>query len=395
MPARTPSFDSLVNREPEHYQSPYQFIGVAQLGTDTFPFVLDSSDYFNQGYNILYFDLNKNGDLTDDGKFLAHPLPEQTDYPEGYFSRSFPRMDVSVNIEGATLEYAFTLEVFSIIKNRQEDYATVRIRTMVYRAGEINLDGKTHRIALLDSNSNARFDDLWNWHDRYIQMGMQEAYLTPGDLILIDPNQSDRRVLGYDVTGRPERQMLSKLLFIDGKYYQVRATPSGDQITLTPFVAPMGTVSSPNPSYSAVVGGELGFLKVTGNSTSQFPLPAGDWQLIHYLIDYSQEKPEEKNTSTTLISARATRDIPITKVREGQNSLLAFGAPFRPVVEVASSISRLSFGRSEVRLAMKLVGSVGEICSNLTVNDRTPKEPIFVITTRQGKIIERGNFEYG
>jgi hypothetical protein len=44
---------------------------------------------------------------------------------------------------------------------------------------------------------------------------------------------------------------------------------------------------------------------------------------------------------------------------------------------------------------MTLVGSASEVCTDLVVNGDRPPKPTFVIATTEGKIVERGAFDYG
>ena len=44
---------------------------------------------------------------------------------------------------------------------------------------------------------------------------------------------------------------------------------------------------------------------------------------------------------------------------------------------------------------MSLVGSAGEICTNLIVNGGRPGKPKFTISTEKGEEVDTGNFEYG
>ena len=70
---------------------------------------------------------------------------------------------------------------------------------------------------------------------------------------------------------------------------------------------------------------------------------------------------------------------------------MPFGPPYKPVVK------RLGFdGREEGRaLALSLVGSAGEVCTNLMVDGGRPAKPEFTITDAEGKVVQQGNFEYG
>ena len=52
-------------------------------------------------------------------------------------------------------------------------------------------------------------------------------------------------------------------------------------------------------------------------------------------------------------------------------------------------------GEETAALEMSLIGSSGEVCSNLTVDGGQPPKPEFTITDDKGKVVEAGSFEYG
>ena len=58
--------DTLVRKEPKEYHADHQLRAVATFGGKKYAFVLDKQSKTSQGYDRLYFDLNRNGDLTDD-----------------------------------------------------------------------------------------------------------------------------------------------------------------------------------------------------------------------------------------------------------------------------------------------------------------------------------------
>ena len=61
-----------------------------------------------QQYDRLYFDLNRNGDLTDDKPIEARP--------RGLFSggsAEFPRVDLTLDVEGTKLDYSFFVTAYS------------------------------------------------------------------------------------------------------------------------------------------------------------------------------------------------------------------------------------------------------------------------------------------
>ena len=444
-------FSKIVKKEPAKYVSKNPFRGVAKLGTQQYAFVLDAEppksdsekkaeaeskpstsaislllakkpgeESAPERYSRLYFDLNHNGDLTDDEVIKA--LPSQGIFPSSYSRSQFPRVDLTVDADGTKLDYAFSFSVYSNTSGSRS-YANASLSAAAYREGEITLEGKKRRIVLLDFNSNGRFDDEFAIRDD-VNTPDGKVYPTYGDVLLIDPDATPRGYLNpYDVTCCDGREQVSKLINLDGRFYELEITPAGDQLTLTPCSLPMGQVTNPNDGFRALVYSDKGVVKITGEGSKPVALPEGDWKLFSYTIDQSgyaeAEKKEEKKeaheersllqalsdalvgsaasiarpasrTSYTMVSAQATKDVAVVKVRKGKTVAMPFGPPYKPVVKVEY---RQASGT--VSLGMSVVGSAGEICSNLMVDGAKPSDPEFTITTAGGEEVESGNFEYG
>jgi len=428
-------FANVIKKEPPSYNSKFPLRAVAKLGTQQFGFVLDSREAEKKpdaaegepqkpappagdtkqppalpAFSRLLFDLNHNGDLTDDPVVEAQ-AQEGVRYPPGYASFSFPRVDLTVEAEGTQIDYAFVISGYAhsqYLNNKQlYQYVSASLNAAAYRDGEITLDGKRFRIVVTDFNSNGRFDDLSVLDDN-----AGGVYLRPGDMIYVDP-QPQKGVYGYDPTTSDESQHLTKTIKIGERFYSLQITPAGDTLTLEPSSLALGHVRNPNQGYRALVYGDQGVLKISGDAEGRALLPVGQWKLLMYTIDRTgvadPAKPAAQPPSMlqalanamfrsgqatgpryTMVSARASRDYPAVEVRAGETAELRFGPPYTP--KVTGTIPQ-SGGRAS--LGMSLVGVGGERCSNLMVDGGRPGKPSFTITDPDGKIVESGNFEYG
>ncbi len=470
------AFKRLVHKEPK-YQSACPFRGVAKLGSQEFAFALDSvspppkdgkpdakktaterqkpnadsavaklADRLLKAttpadtpspsaisYNRLYFDFNRNGDLTDDKVIEA----EMESGPramsvrgQSYSQFQFPRIDVTIDAEGTKLDYSFFLTGRGMV-SPDYSYASVSLSAAAYRQGDITLEGKKHRVVLIDFNSNGRFDDQIRIR-KDVRTLDGRLYPEQGDMLLVDPDPSNPGLDSpYDVTSGKSRHYVSKLVNIDGRYYDMQVTPAGDRLTLTPSPAALGSVTNPNDGYRAVIYGDQGFLKISGNKGTSTPVPEGEWKLLSYTISPTapaepikpaEKKPAGKNAVSqkgsllqglakslesllggstppgsrsgyTIVAAQATAAYKAVEVRSGETVELPFGPPYKPVV-TADFFEDGNQGKL-LSLGMSLVGSTGEVCTNLTVNGRQPGKPEFTITDPKGKIVEQGSFEYG
>jgi hypothetical protein len=489
------SFKKLVKKEPK-YESDSPFRGVAKLGTQEYPFVLDAvpekpkakqekesekskpavksekkdadaddaeenesatgtlqltltSDDADEKtdaeeskadeakkektpkairYNRLYIDMNRNGDLTDDKVIEAQGAPGLI-MGGSYTNFSFPQVELTIDVDGTPVEYAFTMNGYMNVQ-KEFSYAGVQLHSAAYREGEITLDGKTHRVALVDFNSNGRFDDQIMIRPEVRGSGGQ-VYPQQGDMLLIDPDAKTPDS-PYNPAESKFRNYVSKLVNLEGRYYDVKITPAGDKLTLEPSTVPLGKLANPNDRYTAVIYGDQGFLKISGSKDEPASVPAGEWKLLSYSIDLTElpkpnkpdeEKPksedlaEKKDSSPnalsaaiknllnsqpaaapnvirrSVVSAQATGDFKTVKVVADETVEMPFGPPYKPVVTSYPSVDTKQ--KPIIQLSLSLVGSAGESCSDMTVKGSRPGKPQFTITDPEGKVAQTGNFEYG
>lgn len=405
-------FSKIVNKEPEKYNSKHPLRGVAKLGSGKYAFVLDDAESESGKCDRLYFDKNQNGDLTDEEPIAA----EQTNGNGRQFVQStFPRIDLTLDVEGSKLDYAFQVSAHAYQQDERFGQISAQFNAFAYREGEVTLEGKKHRLVVLDYNSNGRFGDLARVRDDVHTMDGQ-IYPEIGDMLLLDPSAETIGYAYYLPTAGTASQYLSKLVNIEGKFYEVTVSPTGDTITLNPSQTPLGQVTNPNP-FHAIVYGKQGFLRIDGNGQDPVPLPEGEWKLLSYTINRTEEpaaKEEKEGAETegsallkalaslltgesptsgprhTVVTATATKDCPTVKV-SGQDAVpLPFGPPYKPVVKVG-----YGQGTDKVQLQMSLVGSAGEMCQDMQINGQRPGKPSFTITDPDGKEVASGAFEYG
>ena len=100
-------FQKIVKKEPAKYHAEHPLYGVAKLGSKRYGFVLDNKDEKSKGYDRLYFDLNGNGDLTDDKPIDALPSKDRTSSSATFDQSDFPRVDLTIDVDGKKLAYSF------------------------------------------------------------------------------------------------------------------------------------------------------------------------------------------------------------------------------------------------------------------------------------------------
>lgn len=404
--SRAEQFKDVVKKQPEKYACDKPLKGVAELGGKQFAFALDSENLKSKGYHRLYFDFNANGDLTDDKPVESGPAENDGSWS---VDRTFFPLHVTLKLDGNTFEYPFAM-YSSVHSEDVVEYASASITPAAYRQATIKLDGQSHHIAILDYNSNGRFNDRFNMNSNIRGSG-DTVYPEYGDIVVLD-GKARKGEYYWDITTSEARHYLSELLAIDGKYYEIKVTPAGDKLTLNPAKLKTGELTNPNDCWRAVIYGKHGLLKVSGSKGQPVPVPEGEWKLLSCCIEAVQtpstrpqsgagvqltrssagEAPSgapKKEPEPTRITARGKSDYKAVKVASGKVAELRFGPPYKPSVETRSR------GDSTLELQMSLVGSGGESVSDCQLEGNRPGEPSFAVVTADGDIIERGKFEYG
>ena len=64
-------------------------------------------------YNRLYFDLNNNGDMTDD-KVLNSEMDNSVPYSSSYSGMNFPRIDIPLDFDGTKMDYSIQVDGYSM-----------------------------------------------------------------------------------------------------------------------------------------------------------------------------------------------------------------------------------------------------------------------------------------
>ena len=203
-----------------------------------------------------------------------------------------------------------------MVASRDYGYASISLNAAAYREGDITLEGKKRHVVLIDFNSNGRFDDEIKINKRIVAPNRQ-LYPEQGDLLLIDPNASNA-MLGspYDITSGKGRFGVAKLVNIDDKLYDMKVSPAGDRLTLTPSSVPLGKVTNPHGKFQAVIYGDQGFLQIHGEKGAAVPVPEGEWKLLSYTIDMTGA------TEPSKLEGKPEKGKPEAKKQAGANKSL-------------------------------------------------------------------------
>ncbi|NUQ65672.1 MAG: hypothetical protein HUU20_24645 [Pirellulales bacterium] len=411
--AKKPDFSTVIKKEPARYVAEAPFRAVAELGGKYYGFAVDiqapekgpDDEKANEDgkaasttarnpadrtaiYSRLHFDLNHNGDLTDDAVIEAASVRSSV--------AVFPAVELQLDFDGKRIDYAFRLLIYSRASG-SVSYATAQLSAAAYREGEITLDGKPRRVVLVDLNSNGRFDDS---PGKGMRVGSNGAISSVfGDMLYIDPQPTQRSFFGS--ANATDQFHVGKVIRYGDRYFDLEVPPGGETLTLKPTSRGVGFITNANRGFLAYVYGDLGVLEVADNESGKCPLPEGEWKLLSYTIERKGlgDAPTVLDVlfsalptppTRTLVSARGILDSKAIKVVAGETVELPFGPPYHPKVTGAPTSTS-----GNAAIALSLVGTAGEICNGILVNGSRPEPPEFTISIADGKQVETGKFKYG
>ncbi|MEW6746417.1 MAG: hypothetical protein AB1486_27055 [Planctomycetota bacterium] len=313
-----------------------------------------------------------------------------------FIDRRFPRIPSKILVDGVATESPIDFSVSLYLMEGAWRQVDVRFYPTTCREGFVELEGKRHRLVLLDQDGDGCFNGKARIGEREFRRPVTR-FVRSGDILLVDPDFDKERPLYRSVTGIEEAHFVSEILRIGERCYRLEMPASGASLTFTPWDGPIGRVSNPIEGSIVLLAGAHGVVKLGPTPPEGTPLPAGSWELVEYWIDRTPGGPrtgERGEPQGTFVRAAGSQGVRELVIRAGEMTELPFGPPFRPTVEVF-------LGGGDAKppgvawLDLVLRGRGGEPCIALRVEGHSPEGPGFVITTSAGEVVERGAFKFG
>jgi len=364
-----------------------------------FCFALDESGGTGSGYDRLYFDLNRDLDLTDDGVLRQRKNP-----PRGAL-RPYSGIEQQVCYEavGVPLSYGSTgqrpLEVMPRLVVSNSGFKGLDFVTTEARRGRIKIGGRKFDILLGHNHA------VSGWFDH------------PDTALHLIPTD--------DRAGGPSWWGCDRLMAIHnigGTLYRFTATPFGDKLTVRPYDGPLGT-------FEVGAGGrDLDTMRIQGSllaenaavavgrmsnrsgllAVESCRLPVGDYLPNYLTVDYgrlrlrlSQNYHSDGKRMTIMGNRPAVYAVGI---REGEPYVFDFSN--RPVVMFVSPAKeqRVKIG-DELKVMAVLTDPVLDTMirglDKLEKADTPPGEettsldPKVVITRDDGEVVAEGVMPFG
>jgi len=249
------------------------------------------------------------------------------------------------------------------------------VRAAGYMAGDVKLDGRTYRVAVLDKNLNGRYECAFG------KDGMSQSWWR-ADAIAIDVGQDGKFSRGGDGS---EIMPLVKAVRVKDGYYHVQVAPDGSSIKFEKYEPKMGTLD---------VGIAASLTALSDTGTHNLRGSGGKWQV-----------PEGRYTCQNLSITKIDADgkewrlgsldaglLENFEIRGGETTAIKIGLPLTLKVDAERPES------GQISLNLALAGKGGETYSvsvGLQTGVSRPLPPKVKVFDASGKLLAEGNSEYG
>ncbi len=327
----------------------------------------------------FYFDLNADGKLADNEKFL----------PISASNIGFPYVFVTSDLQITTKsQRRVSFRVMLVANERGNGEYSFMWSPHCVLEGQATLDGKPTRLVLFANGFDGSFAEYGR-----------------GNLALIPAEQK--------IEGYLPRSTFSSLITQQGTFYHVKLQePSGRsdavRIIMEKDTSPTGRaalhVAGKEETKAHLAGVQLRGAK---DATIQMyvggtepTLPVGSYQITYGNLTYGQQKDDEWQVSFN--------EGPTFEIKDGQTTRLEFGQPVLTIKAVAENDryrsdakERTTYAKgTSIYLSPQIKGRAGEIYGRFTQRDVASNnfsdvKPHIAITDADGKLIVSADMEYG
>ncbi len=245
-----------------------------------------------------------------------------------------------------------------------------------YREGQVALDGKTYKIALVDCDYDGRYNHVFAPPAR----GVGE----PGcDAFAIDLDGDSKFRTGQP--GGSEIMPFSQIVKVNEDYYSLHVTDDGGIIEFRQAKPSFGELDVGGREVDLRLWSDAAHQWLRG-SGSKWRVPAGKYRGVSLELT---EKDSAGNLWAFKTDKAGQGELSHFEVRPGEATSLQIGPPFR----IKTSMDRSG---PNVLIGLDLEGQAGELYApGVKVNGKTVSEPEFKIINGAGSVVGSGRFKYG
>jgi hypothetical protein len=194
---------------------------------------------------------------------------------------------------------------------------------------------------------------------------------------------------------------LGDMLLVKDKLFKVSVSTAEGKMTLTPLTENLASLqlASDAERFSLHSEDEKHCL-MAYQPEKKIKVPAGKYRIFNYQI-----LKKDKQGDLWRLNATATTESPWVTVEGKGKSVVEFGEPYVPVVEVRvrENTTRASIGFDVEGKAKEFVTDLSHVSGDRTQIPLSeeenlghrPKEPTYKVVKTDGEVVTQGSFEYG
>jgi hypothetical protein len=374
--------------------------------------LLDESKGTGKGYDRLIFDLNGNGDFTDDP--VLKGLPSNTNSStDDYEQSDFGPIELPADKAKGIWRPRFFVNIYLYNKRAlktSQDPEDMQIGQMRLHAANmlettVDVNGVKQRFGLVDGNCNfALGDGVTTTKIMRRPNDPGRWYMVPGDYFLRDVDNSGKFERSQTVN---ESQIFSQYVYFGGKPYTAKLSADLKTVQFDAFTGPVGNLMVKGNVAELVLGLEgTTWEAITPDVVGgKSILPAGKYHLSSCVLS-------AKNSDGLLRTQTSEVADKMFTVEADKTADLEAGSPLVLAVLTekqessgeqpsAMGAARKLFGGSsaksyDLRMNVEITGIGGEKYAGFTRSSgENIPPPRFQVLDTQGKELASGNFEYG
>jgi len=248
-----------------------------------------------------------------------------------------------------------------------------------YREGQVKLDGRPYKIALVDCNYNGRYNDV-------LAPPVKSSREPECDSIAIDLNGNSK--FDFDRPGASELMPLSRLVKVNESYYQLDIADDGQLVEFRRAKPAFGTLDLGDESVNIRLWSDAGHQQLF-SSKGKWRLPAGKYSAVELKLTETDSTGNRWLFDTEKARGGAgAGELGAFEVRPDETTIFKIGPPFQ------AKTSMEKHGR-DARIAFYLEGQAGELyVPGAKKNGKDIPKPQFQLVSATGQTVHSGQFEF-
>ncbi len=248
-----------------------------------------------------------------------------------------------------------------------------------YREGRVELDGRTYKIALVDSDYNGRYNDV-------IVPPVKNDREPGCDSIAIDLNGNSK--FDFDKPGVSELMPLSRLVKVGEKYYSLDVAADGQSIEFRRAKPAFGTLDLGDENVALRLWSDAGHQHMT-SPKGKLRLPAGKYSAVELKLTRKDSAGNKWLFDTEKArGGSGAGELGAFEVRPDETTSFEIGPPFQAKTSMKKS-------GQDAQIRYYLEGRSGELyVPGAKKNGKEVPDPQFQIIAAGGKTVHSAQFGF-